>query len=443
MIKDNMGKQENFTKKAIETHGDKYDYSKVVYSKTHDPVIIICKKHGEFKQAPVNHFRGQGCPHCARATRKQTKLKKYGDACYNNPEQRKQTNLERYGHENIAQGTKKEKIKQNNLEKYGVEHYTNRAKALETSLEKYGDQFYNNQEQITKTNLDRYGGNPQQNKLVREKTKRTCLDRYGVEYTCKSDEFLKNREFTWNKKYGGHPLATKEVREKIKQTMTERYGCHSKQTDEVKQKYKNTCLAKYGVETALQNEAVQARIVQSNLNNYGVAYYNQKHMAEVLPLLQDYTWLYEQYVELQKTATQIADELGIVDTTVGRYLKHHEIAIKLNYGYSYACITWLESVMETEGIYIQHMLNIGEYRFPEMSRCTADGYCAKTNTIYEFHGDYWHGNPDIYAPNVYNKSLHKSMGELYQKTTDRENKIKELGYNLVVMWESDFNNLIT
>ena len=29
--------------------------------------------------------------------------------------------------------------------------------------------------------------------------------------------------------------------------------------------------------------------------------------------------------------------------------------------------------------------------------------------------------------------------ELYDKTIERENKIKELGFNLVVMWENDFN----
>ena len=25
-----------------------------------------------------------------------------------------------------------------------------------------------------------------------------------------------------------------------------------------------------------------------------------------------------------------------------------------------------------------------------------DGYDSKTNTIYEFNGDFWHGNPNIY-----------------------------------------------
>lgn len=46
-------------------HGDKYDYSKVVYTKMHDKVTIICPEHGEFMQTPSKHLLGQGCPECA------------------------------------------------------------------------------------------------------------------------------------------------------------------------------------------------------------------------------------------------------------------------------------------------------------------------------------------------------------------------------------------
>ncbi len=46
-------------------HKDKYDYSKVEYKNNYTDVIIICKNHGEFKQAPNHHLNaGQGCPKC-------------------------------------------------------------------------------------------------------------------------------------------------------------------------------------------------------------------------------------------------------------------------------------------------------------------------------------------------------------------------------------------
>ena len=52
-------------KKFREIHGDKYDYSKVVYDKMHSKVCIICPEHGEFWQTPSKHLLGQSCPKCS------------------------------------------------------------------------------------------------------------------------------------------------------------------------------------------------------------------------------------------------------------------------------------------------------------------------------------------------------------------------------------------
>lgn len=57
---------EEFIKKAIQVHGDKYDYSKVEYDGLENNVCIICPKHGEFWQTPHHHILGFkcGCPKC-------------------------------------------------------------------------------------------------------------------------------------------------------------------------------------------------------------------------------------------------------------------------------------------------------------------------------------------------------------------------------------------
>ena len=57
---------EEFIKKAIQVHGDKYDYSKVEYDGLENNVCIICPKHGEFCQTPHHHILGFkcGCPKC-------------------------------------------------------------------------------------------------------------------------------------------------------------------------------------------------------------------------------------------------------------------------------------------------------------------------------------------------------------------------------------------
>lgn len=56
-----------FIEKAIETHGNKYDYSKTVYVNKRNNVIITCPIHGDFIQNPHNHiFQKQGCPDCGK-----------------------------------------------------------------------------------------------------------------------------------------------------------------------------------------------------------------------------------------------------------------------------------------------------------------------------------------------------------------------------------------
>ena len=52
----------NYEYKKI--HGDKYDYSKVVFKRVDEKVCIVCPVHGEFWQTPSAHLRGQGCPQC-------------------------------------------------------------------------------------------------------------------------------------------------------------------------------------------------------------------------------------------------------------------------------------------------------------------------------------------------------------------------------------------
>lgn len=70
-----------------------------------------------------------------------------------------------------------------------------------------------------------------------------------------------------------------------------------------------------------------------------------------------------------------------------------------------------------------------------------DGFDPGTNTIYEFYGDYWHGNPAVFEPDGINVLAHKTFGALHQATLTRAALIKEAGYNLVSIWESDWKLL--
>ncbi|MFF8917469.1 hypothetical protein ACF08M_30215 [Streptomyces sp. NPDC015032] len=51
--------------KARAVHGDRYDYSQVVYVDAKTKVLIVCPEHGAFEQYPSNHVSlGQGCSDC-------------------------------------------------------------------------------------------------------------------------------------------------------------------------------------------------------------------------------------------------------------------------------------------------------------------------------------------------------------------------------------------
>jgi len=70
--------KETFIKKSKEVHGNKYDYSLVVYNNNSTKVKIVCKKHGIFEQAPYHHMQNQQCPICSKVKKhtKETFIKK-------------------------------------------------------------------------------------------------------------------------------------------------------------------------------------------------------------------------------------------------------------------------------------------------------------------------------------------------------------------------------
>ncbi len=63
-----------------------------------------------------------------------------------------------------------------------------------------------------------------------------------------------------------------------------------------------------------------------------------------------------------------------------------------------------------------------------------DGYDKASNTVYLYHGRFWHGCPETFDPDMIHPIVKIPMKDLYEKTMFYENKIKEAGYNLIVKW---------
>ena len=156
--------------------------------------------------------------------------------------------------------------------------------------------------------------NPSKNKKIRDKIKKTNLDRYGVENPLNTPKKIAERakkfedkEFkqswvekhrkTSLEKYGvDHPMKTEEVQAIQKQAMQEKYGVdHPYQSPEIMAKMKANNLKKYGVENVAALPEVQLKMAKTTLEKYGVEHYNQ------LPEMKDYLrehckeWLADSY----------------------------------------------------------------------------------------------------------------------------------------------------
>jgi hypothetical protein len=55
---------DEFVRRSIDTHGDRYQYSSSDYRDIFTPINIECSKHSNFLQTPRDHYRGSGCPKC-------------------------------------------------------------------------------------------------------------------------------------------------------------------------------------------------------------------------------------------------------------------------------------------------------------------------------------------------------------------------------------------
>lgn len=111
---------------------------------------------------------------------------------------------------------------------------------------------------------------------------------------------------------------------------------------------------------------------------------------------------------------------------------------KFRKNYSKGQIEWLEYIKVSVPD-IRHILNHvdGEFIIPN-STFKADGFSMKDNMIFEYHGDFWHGNPKIYNPSDINQKAKKTYGELYENTFYKQQFCEKSGFKLKFIWESEW-----
>ena len=70
---------------------------------------------------------------------------------------------------------------------------------------------------------------------------------------------------------------------------------------------------------------------------------------------------------------------------------------------------------------------------------TVDGYDRSTNTVYEFLGDFWHGNPETHPRGTFNNVVEKDCDVLYNETMKRFQILANRGYRVIYIWENDYH----
>lgn len=178
-------------------------------------VMFICDYCGEeFTMVLKNRnnnmkkkiIKKDSCKECSCKNKEATNLIKYGA---DNPnkvesikEKTKMTNIKKYGVENVFQNEDiKKKIRENNMEKYGVEYYSQTQGCRLAVSNKW--KSFSDEKRLS----------------ITSKTKKTTLQRYGVDSYTKTDEYIEKTKKTNRERYGvDFSLQSKEVRDKAYQT---------------------------------------------------------------------------------------------------------------------------------------------------------------------------------------------------------------------------------
>lgn len=88
---------------------------------------------------------------------------------------------------------------------------------------------------------------------------------------------------------------------------------------------------------------------------------------------------------------------------------------------------WLDE-MNVSIEYREYLIKINNKRFK------VDGYNPLTKTIYEYFGNYWHGNPEKFLPQDIHPKRKIPYGQIYIETLKRVQLFEENGYRVIYKW---------
>jgi G:T-mismatch repair DNA endonuclease (very short patch repair protein) len=134
----------------------------------------------------------------------------------------------------------------------------------------------NNPETIKKqieTNNKVYGVDvPTQSEIVKEKFRKTCLNKYGVDNVSKVPDIQKKREKTTLKNHGVKSfLETEEAKIALSKYSKLNFGVdHISKSNEIKEKKRKTAIKNYGFDSPMKSDIVKTKLKNTINKKYGV-----------------------------------------------------------------------------------------------------------------------------------------------------------------------------
>ena len=111
--------------------------------------------------------------------------------------------------------------------------------------------------------------------------------------------------------------------------------------------------------------------------------------------------------------------------------------------HSKLALRWLSKIEKERKIHIHHSL-CGHGGERQLLGGPVDGYHPQSETIFQFHGCYWHGCPKCY-PNNRNRVLSssgKTMQDKHEKTLARTAELRKNGFTVEEAWECQTGQLL-
>jgi hypothetical protein len=258
------------------------------------------------------------------------------------------------------------------------------------------------------------------NKELREKSKKTLIEKYGVDHYSKTDEYKDKVKSTSIEKWGVDNYSkTDEYLKKSKETSIEKWGVDNySKTEEYLEKSKKTCLEKWGVDSYTKTKEYKDKFKKTCLEKYLKDHiFKTENGRSNFKITKDINYIgYEEGFNLFKCQKNHLFKIS-TDNYYGRTKNNIELCT--------ICYPIGEhnSIKEIElSNYISSLYNgdiINSYR----DSFEIDIYLPDLKIGFEFNGLYWHSDK------FKNKNYH----------IDKTNFFKEKGIRIIHIWEDDWD----